>query len=407
MSDMNIRRKIEMNPGFLMNHRRLPFLFLLSALLITNVSLAQEKPCDRFGGRTDLPIDQGNGYFRLGEINGKHFLVTPEGNAFRAIGINHTHMSTRTDYDNIIAELKALGFNSGDYQGPAWMWDKIPYSKGIQLLGISGWLPASQFRFEDVFDPDFLAALESKIKAIVQPQANNEMLICYFLTDVPVWEIEKYGSGWIGFYKSLDGNSPGGKEWSTWKTANPSADEQEFIRLIARQLYSRATEFIRKYDKNHLIFSDRYIEYHFPESALEEALPFVDGIAIQPKNFLTIEFYENAYRQYKKPIYIADHVTSHATDEFANTMGQVADNPEDYLTYYRSSVYDIMSLPFVVGYNKCQYMDEVNGTQLKQGLYRQNGEPYEYVPGLNTAHQRALDKAYFVPPSPPARGLQN
>jgi GH35 family endo-1,4-beta-xylanase len=404
---MKKQRNIENNPSHLMIHYTLQLLFLLTALLITNVGTAQEPIYDRFGGHLDLHIDDGNGYFRLGEINGKHFLVTPEGNAFRAIGINHTHMNTRTDYDNIIAELKALGFNSGDYQGPAWMWNRIPYSKGLQLLDISGWLPESQFRFEDVFDPDFLASLELKIKSIVQPQANNEMLICYFLTDVPVWEIEKYGTGWIDFYKSLDGNSAGGQEWNAWKTANPTADEQEFIHLIARQLYSKATGFIRKYDKNHLIFSDRYIEYHFPESALEEALPYVDGIAIQPKNFLTIEFYEEVYRKYKKPIFIADHVTSHATEEYPNTMGQVADNPEDYLAYYRSSVYDILSLPFAVGYNKCQYMDQVNDTQLKQGLYRQSGEPYEYVSGLNMAHQRTLDTAYTVPPPPLDRGLQH
>ncbi len=220
------------------------------------------------------------------------------------------------------------------------------------------------------------------------------MLICYFLTDVPVWEIEKYGTGWLDFFRSLDVNSPGGMKWKSWRAANPDAPENEFIRIVARQLYSVATGFIRKYDKNHLIFSDRYIEYHFPESALEESLPYVDGIAIQPKNFLSIDFFEDLYRKYKKPIFIADHVTSHETDEYSNTMGQVADNPEDYLAYYRSSVFKMMSLPFVVGYNKCQYMDQVIGTQLKQGLYKQNGEPYDYVTGLNEAHQRALDTAY-------------
>jgi GH35 family endo-1,4-beta-xylanase len=56
-----------------------------------------------------------------------------------------------------------------------------------------------------------------------------------------------------------------------------------------------------------------------------------------------------------------------------------------------------MSQPYILGYNKCQYMDQVNGTELKQGLYRSNGEPYEYVDSLYKVHQRALDTAYTVP----------
>lgn len=382
-------------------------LVILGLVIAVNTFAQQNKSYDRYGGCIDIPIDEGNGFFRLGEKNGKHFLITPEGNAFRAIGLNHSHTLTSNDFDAIIADMKDMGFNSGDYQGPAWQWERIPYTKGIQLLEISGWLPESQFGFRDVFDPDYLAFLENKIKNTVQPQANNDMLICYFLTDVPVWEITKYGKSWISFYKSLDGNSAGGMKWIEWKEENPKENELEFIRVIARHLYSKTSGFIRKYDANHLIFTDRYIEYHFPESALEEALPFVDGIAIQPKNFLNISFYENVYRKYQKPIFIADHVTSHITEEYSNTMGQVANNSADYLEYYRWSVHSILSLPFVVGYNKCQYQDEVNGTQLKQGLYRENGEPYEYVSGLKMAHKRALDTAYTVPPPDLARGLKN
>ncbi len=379
-----------------MNCKKYQCRLILFFLIISKGLVLNGQNYDRFYGRTDLKIEEGTGFFKLGKIGDKHFLVTPEGNAFRAIGINHTHMNKSMNYDGIVADLKSKGFNSGDYQGPVWMWDRIPYSKGIQLLETSTWLAEDKFKFEDVFDSEFLSSLETKIKNIVQPQANNTNLICYFLIDVPVWEIEKFGKSWIKFYKSLDENSAGGKEWSTWKTNNPNSPEADFIRIIARQLYSKATEFIRKYDKNHLIFSDRYIEYHFPESIVFECLPFVDGIAIQPKNYLTISFFDEVYKKYKKPIFIADHVTSYATDEYSNTMGQVAKNAEDYVEFYRKSVTDMMSLPYVVGYNKCQYMDEVKGTQLKQGLYKQNGEPYEYLDSLKGIHEKALELAYKV-----------
>ncbi len=383
-----------------------PFVLILTLLISVGIS-AQIPQYDKYGGRLDLKINNGNGFFQLGKIGNKDFLVTPEGNAFCAIGINHTHMIPTDNYNEIVNGLKSLGFNSGDYQGPVWMWKRIPYSKGIQLLETSTWLAEDQFKFEDVFDAGFLAVLETKIKNIVQPQANNKMLICYFLTDVPVWEIEKYGKSWLNFYKSLDQNSTGGQEWSRWKSENPDASETEFIPNIARQLYEKATGFIRKYDNNHLIFSDRYIEYHFPENIVYECLPFVDGIAIQPKNFLNFDFFDMVYEKYKKPIFVADHVTSYATNEYSNTMGQVAQNAEDYLEYYSNSVYNTIAKPYIVGYNKCQYMDQVNGTQLKQGLYRTNGQPYEYVDQLAQVHERALKNAYFVPEKKMSDQLQN
>ncbi|MFC2090353.1 hypothetical protein ACFLT1_06210 [Bacteroidota bacterium] len=370
--------------------------FILTCLFMLQNGLFAQGLYDSYGGRTDLHIDEGTGYFQLGKINGKHFLVTPEGNAFRAIGLNHSHTLTSNNYDLIIADMKSMGFNSGYYQGPQWQWDRIPYSKGIQLLETSIWLPEDQFGFQDVFDPAFLTSLEIKIKNITQAQAQNANLICYFFIDVPVWEIQKYGTGWIDFYKSLSQDSPGGMVWKKWKEENPGLAESKFIRASARQLYSNAVSFVKKYDQNHLIFGDRYIEYHFPESALEESLPFVDGIAIQPKNILNFEWFDEVYEKYKKPIFICDHVTSFATDEYANTMEQVADNMEDFVVIYRLSIQSVMSKPYMVGYNKCQDQDQVSGTQLKQGLYRQNGEPYGYLDRLAGIHKLALDTAYTI-----------
>ena len=34
-------------------------------------------------------------------------------------------------------------------------------------------------------------------------------------------------------------------------------------------------------------------------------------------------------------------------------------------------------MSYLLGYSKCQYIDKVNGGQLKQGLIQANGKPYE------------------------------
>lgn len=371
-------------------------LTLVSIIFISFSGFTQENMFDKYGGRKDIKINNGTGFFHLEKKDGIEFLVTPSGNAFKSLGINHTHMISTNNYDEIIDDIKSLGFNSGDYQGPCWMWDKIPYSKGVNLLATSSWLPENKFKFEDVFSPVFLSKLEKIVKDIVAPMANKEMLICYFLTDIPIWTTSKYGQGWIDFFNSLDSNAPGKIEFEKWKAANQGKSEEEFIPIIARQVYSKGTAFIRKYDENHLIFSDRYHEFNFSEDVAKEALPFVDGIAIQPKNYISIDFLTYLYDTFKKPVFIADHVSSHATKQYSNTMAQVAKNSEDYINFYEKSVTDALSLPFIVGYNKCQYMDEVKPTQLKQGLYKTNGKPYEYVKNLKEIHDKALKNSYAV-----------
>ena len=123
----------------------------------------------------------------------------------------------------------------------------------------------------------------------------------------------------------------------------------------------------------------------------------MDGIATQASNNVKKEFYESLTGKYQLPIYVADHVTSYATAEYTNTMGQVATNVNDYFEIYTSAVQTALAHPFVIGYNKCQYQDEFNSPQLKQGLYQSDGTPYSYLENLEGVHQKALDMGYSLP----------
>jgi hypothetical protein len=369
-----------------------PFI-LVSYLLVLLFACSSIHQYDKYKGYFKLSTEP-SGFFRIEQFDGRHYLVTPEGNVFRALGINHFPMLKTTAYDSIVENLISMGFNSGCYQGPNWMWNRFPYSQGINLVETCSFFSEEKFAFEDVFDTIYMARIESKIKRIVSPQAENDYLIGYFLTDIPVWYQKKYGIGWIDFFKALPENSPGGNIWKNWCFSNPLASEEEFIPIIARQIYSHGTALIRKYDNNHLIFSDRYHEQGFPDLVVREVLPFVDGIAIQPSKHLNLNFFDTVYNKYQKPIFIADHVSSFKTPSHPLTMEQVADNQEDYFTYYSSYIYEILSLPYIIGINKCQYMDEIRGDVLKQGLVRQDGIPYSYVSRLSKVYQRALDNAY-------------
>ena len=350
---------------------------------------------DSYGGMPALK-GQVTGFFHLEVIDGRHYLITPEGHGYRALGLNHFHSMTSKDYDGAIERIREWGFNAGDYQGPRWIWKRYPYTKGINLVPTSPYRPDSEFGFRDVFDPEFLEKLEASIREIVEPQEENPFLIGWFWTDIGVWEKDRKGESWIGFYKSLPIDSPGGKVWQKWKAKHPDVDENSFLAVIARQLYSSAHAKIRQYDANHLILGDRWHEIDMPEHVVRESLPYVDAIAIQPtsKEF-NHRFFERVYENFGKPIYIADHVISFATEEHPVTMGQKAKNPEEYVAYYERYITTAMSQPYLIGYNKCQYQDQVSSDgMLKQGLMRRDEKPYPTVEGIAVANRKALELAY-------------
>ena len=369
------------------------------AACTTVTSLGGESEFDKYGGCTIIK-GMATEFFHLEEIDGRHFLITPEGHGYRALGINHFHNMTSRDYDAAIRQIKGWGFNAGCYQGPKWMWKRYPYTKGINLVPVSQWKRDGQFSFKDVFAPEFLAEMETAIREIVEPQKDNPMLIGYFWTDIPIWQRKRKGGnwsgqGWVSFYKSLPKQSAGGKKWQDWKDANPTANENDFIALIARQLYARAHETLRKHDTNHLIFGDRFHEVDIPDIVVKEILPYVDAIAVQPTSReFNFDFFDSVYKKYGKPVYIADHVSSFATARNPVTMGQAAKDPDSYGAYYRRYVTAALSRPYMIGYNKCQYQDQLNPGMLKQGLLQANEAPYPTVERIRDANLTALERAY-------------
>ena len=168
--------------------------------------------------------------------------------------------------------------------------------------------------------------------------------------------------------------------------------------VIAKQLYSQAHALIRTYDQNHLIFGDRWHEIDMPDNVVRESLPYVDAIAVQPTSReFNHKFFERVYQDYRKPIYIADHVSSFATKEFPVTMGQATTSAKDYEAYYERYVTTALSKPYLIGYNKCQYQDQgTPGKMLKQGLIKASQEPYSVVKAISEANQKALKLAYSI-----------
>lgn len=104
---------------------------------------------------------------RLTEIDGRHWLVGPDGKPFFAHGITHvSNNRAKFDFAAISAACKKLGFNSYGYGCPAQLKHDMPYVESWNhLVPISYYRGKNGVKFVDVFDPKEQARLDAGVKA--------------------------------------------------------------------------------------------------------------------------------------------------------------------------------------------------------------------------------------------------
>ncbi|MEM0968852.1 MAG: hypothetical protein AAGJ31_05850, partial [Verrucomicrobiota bacterium] len=127
-------------------------------------------------------------------------------------------------------------------------------------------------------------------------------------------------------------------------------------------------------------FGERYAGRALPMEVIEEALPWIDVVSVQPGE---VEFpkdnFDRLYQTAGKPIIICDHQSSFNTSEHTNvmwnTLPDVASVGHAHATYLNEG----FATPYLIGYHRCQYIDRYKKAQniLKQGLLQVDGTPYQ------------------------------
>jgi hypothetical protein len=334
----------------------------------------------------------------LGERAGRQCLITPEGKPFLMLGISHVggalgglkgaeHGQRIVEIDK---QLRGWGFNTVP-QGE--FWDRFPFIVPLDRL-----VGAGESRFEDVFDPAFKARLRNKIVAVCGKTKNNPNCIGYWWTDIPPWPLsskKKFGKNWVEFIRELPDTAPGKKRYAGFPTAPGPHEDLAFLRLIARELYTDSAKIFRELDPQRLIFGERYDTFNVPNEILEEAAKVVDVISVQPyEGRFSGAKYDEWHQLTGKPIVISDWNLSFPTPEHSVTMWPQFKTPAAAAEAYEAYLRAAFAKPYILGYFKCQYVDQVLPTgMLKQGLLRAKGKPYEEFPTLiQGIHQRLIEQ---------------
>lgn len=390
------------------------FLFCLWSVCTLQQAIAQAPSTDfdNYDGYLNIK-GHANGQFHLEKIHGRHFFVTPEGHGFIALGVTHTgsildarsqifdlfehqYKNNRIQAEASIAQqLRQWGYNALGYHAIRSSTENMPYVASCMVTTNSAWRKGRNFQYEDVFSQDWKNKARDIVEKMVQKSKNKLHLLGYYWTDMPAWDLKhskkNLGLHWVDYIRSLPSHTEGKKKYLGFlKERGGKPDDQEFLRLIAREYYRTIGEHTRQLDPNSLILGDRYQGVALPFDVIKEALPYIDVISVQPGacHFESDKF-DQLYDMGKKPIMICDHQCSFPTDDYKKTIWRQLASVHEVNRAHDTYLLEAFSKPYIIGYNRCQYIDRVQGGKLKQGLVDVKGNPRkELVEGVSSTHQK-------------------
>lgn len=374
------------------------------------------------------------GFFGIGRTtNGqRECLLDPQGSPFFSIGVVHTgaytegegHSFLKGRYGGdwarlarkIVSDLREWGFNSAGYHNHPEMMSLIPSMQDMYPAPVSYWM--GRPTYPDVFDPRYRDEVNRLALAICAHLREHTNLMGYYWTDTPQWDPsgarQRWDTDWVSAIRSMGPSAPGKRRYIgyLYETVQDRGEmrlytgsggqtyddllqsrfhgldvnhpvvvqhDRGFLRLIAREYYSIAAHATRGSDPNHLLFGDRYLQVDIPSEVLEEAVPYLDVVSIQPTGItFDKEYFGNLHALTGKPIMICDHAVSFPTPGYPETVWPQRPTEKAAAQAYSAYLWAAFQCPHVIGYHRCQYIDRITqgGIVLKQGLLQADETPY-------------------------------
>jgi agarase len=286
--------------------------------------------------------EKATGFFRVQQINGKWWLITPKGEGFFACGTDHANYNVHF--------CQALGYapyhrNCVALYGSEDAWAKSTAARlkswNFNALGV-GWSQGMQYRgfprdefisfgsnfssvdgitekttwtgFPDVFSPRWPTFCNHLAKKLCAPLKGDPWVIGYFLDNELEWfgkDGKPYGlfdecmrkpadhpakqaliaflkegyptvsalnAAWKTSFANWDALAPA-QEPGDPATASANQDRLDFVKLIADRYFSVTAAAIRKWDPNHLNLGCRFAG-QAPPGALEAAGRYCDVVSV-------------------------------------------------------------------------------------------------------------------------------
>lgn len=334
-----------------------------------------------------------NRFFTICRVKGRFFLTDPDGNAFFSIGINHIDSAPLRYLENgnlwndkyansmekwlsedVRSNLLKWGFNtmgwnqevvtkndvnhrhSRSFTPEEYRWLGIPYCHMLHFADFHQW--EAETRYTDFFNSGFADWCDYVARDEAARLADDTNLIGYFYIDCPTWIHTTPFMEWKG------------PLFDPEKLKSEAGKKELFA--MATQYYKVCHDAIRRYDRNHLIFGDRY-EAGRPiaEEVIKAAVPYIDVLSFQhfapPEKI--IENLDHWHKLTGMPTLVAD--CSH--QKVDPVTGYKYHTLDGYPEIYRL----MKDNPSCIGYHLCgAYLE--NRCRMR-GLLKENEKPNQEI----------------------------
>ncbi len=336
------------------------------------------------------------GFFTLGKEDDHFWFITPKGEPFFSLGINHIDPASsrypenlhiwEEKYDGstikwikkgVKPQLEEWGFNTMGWEQEVtvkkWQHSRsftvdelnaldMPYCRMLPFIESHQW--EKHTVHYDFFSDDWIEWVDYVARAYCAEVKNDPNLIGYFFSDCPTWIHDRPDNQWRG------------PMFDPEKLQTQEGKDE--LSKMATQYYKTIHDAIRKYDPNHLILGDRY-EANAPIAmeVIEAALPYVDVLSFQdfrdPKKHLK-EWYEKT----GKPVLLAD---GSGIDKGEGIYKRVNGN------WYKNQVEALYENPGCVGFHLCGAFQR-NKSRAKGLLDEFENQDTENVDVIQTTNEK-------------------
>ena len=364
---------------------------------------------DAYGGWLQLTGTK-TGYFHTQQIQGRWWLVTPDGNVFFSKGVDNVSYQPEAksspkppDDPTAWAESTARQLHDWNFNTAGAWSDRQLYATGIvyaPVLDMAAsvrrdvWLKGGAV---DYFGEEFRAAVDRVAEAKCTPHAKDPWLLGYFTDNELRWRRDwRSGESLLESYLKMPESSAGFQRASEFlkgrgrTAANLTDDDKnEFLGLAAEE-YGRVTsEAIRRHDPNHLILGCRFAGYA-GDSATRALGRYFDVISYHSYAAnAPVDQLDQIARLTGKPVMITEFSFKAMDSGLPNTKGAAKPvaTQQDRADGFARYVNALAALPSCVGYHWFEYRDEpkegrFDGENSNYGVVRIDFTPWEVLTGV-------------------------
>lgn len=387
-----------------------------------------------YGGFKKTQV-KATGFFRVEQVNGRWWLVDPDGHLFFSVGA--TGMRTRADTsivgrDGLFAALPPasekmatprteVSFNYWNLQrrfGPAvlqpWLdlsirrmdawglntvanwsdphlWDAHRKAYVINLGGLG--VESGYLGLPDVYAEGYAKQVDQALAWQCKARWNDPWLIGYFIANEPAWALR--GAQVAAMILSGPAK-PIQVELKAYLAAGDTrARREEFVVRTFERFLAITGEALRRHDPQHLNLGLRFGGSHAPDEVLR-ACRNLDVFSMNVYAYAPDgEYFAKVYQLTGRPIIIGEF--GFGTPGRGLTVGlRQTVNHTERAVAYRYYIEQAAALPYVVGAHWFMWMDEPNtgrndGEDFNVGIVDVTDRPYpEMVEAFKASHSRLL-----------------